>query len=63
MEVLEIGTTDARVMQLNKSGMLAGAVSIPCRYVHSPSEMIDMDDLNNTVKLLTLLLSNPIQIK
>jgi tetrahedral aminopeptidase len=63
MEVLEIGSTDARAMQLNKSGMLVGAISIPCRYVHSPSEVIDMDDLNNSVKLLTLLLNNPIQLK
>jgi endoglucanase len=63
MEVLEIGSTDARAMQLTKSGMIVGALSIPCRYVHSPSEVIDMDDLNNSVKLLTALLSNPINLK
>ncbi|KAF0110660.1 MAG: endoglucanase [Chloroflexi bacterium] len=63
MEVLEVGSTDARIMQVSKAGMFTGAVSIPCRYVHSPSEMVDMDDLNNTVKLLSALLSNPILLK
>jgi tetrahedral aminopeptidase len=63
MEVLDVGSTDARIMQINRAGMLAGAISIPCRYVHSPSEMVDMDDLKNTVSLLSALLSNPIQLK
>jgi endoglucanase len=62
MEVLEIGSTDARSMQLARSGMLAGALSIPCRYVHSPSEVVDMEDVALTVKLLTALLSERIQL-
>ena len=63
LEVLEVGTTDAKVMQITKAGMLAGAVSIPCRYVHSPSEMIDMVDYENTIKLLVQLLGNRVIIK
>jgi putative aminopeptidase FrvX len=62
LEVLEIGTTDARSMQLVRAGMLAGALSIPCRYVHSPSEVVDMEDVALTVKLLTALLSERIQL-
>ena len=41
LEVLEGGTTDARAMQITRAGMPAGCVSIPCRYIHSPSEMVD----------------------
>lgn len=63
MEVLDIGSTDARTMQINRSGMPTGAISIPCRYVHSPSEVIDMDDLENVVNLLKYLLSEPINLK
>ena len=59
LEVLDIGSTDARTMQVSRAGSLAGALSIPCRYVHSPSEMVDMDDYGNTIKLLVELLSNP----
>lgn len=62
MEVLDVGSTDARTMQIARSGMLAGALSIPCRYVHSPSELADMDDISQTVKLLTALLSERIQL-
>ncbi len=63
MEVLQIGSTDARVMQISKAGMLAGALSIPCRYVHSPSEMIDQGDYANTIKLLVHLLNHPVVLK
>jgi putative aminopeptidase FrvX len=60
LEILEGGTTDARVMQLTRAGMPAGCVSIPTRYVHSPSEMVDYDDVQNAVRLLVALLSKPV---
>jgi putative aminopeptidase FrvX len=63
LEVLEGGTTDARAMQVSRGGMPAGCVSIPCRYVHSPSEMVDFEDVRNAVKLLSALVSNPIELK
>lgn len=62
LEVLDIGSTDARVMQISKSGMRSGVLSLPCRYVHSPSEMIDMTDYENTIKLLLDLLSQPVKL-
>ncbi|MGM0368877.1 MAG: M42 family metallopeptidase [Bacillota bacterium] len=58
LEVLKYGGTDAGSMQLTKDGVLAGAISIPCRYVHSPSEMVDLTDVKNSVKLLTALLNS-----
>lgn len=63
MEVLEAGGTDARAIQLSRAGVPAGCLSIPCRYIHSPSEMIDLDDVNNTVGLLLAFLNNPITLK
>jgi tetrahedral aminopeptidase len=62
LEVLEGGTTDARAIQLTRSGVPSGCVSIPCRYVHSPSEMVDMDDVENAVKLILAFLSDPIEL-
>jgi endoglucanase len=62
-EVLEGGTTDATAIQLTRSGVPAGCISIPCRYIHSPSEMVDTDDVVNATKLLTALLSNSIPLK
>jgi endoglucanase len=61
-EVLEGGTTDARVMQISRAGMPAGCISIPCRYVHTPSEMVDYNDVENAVKLLVAILSHPIKL-
>lgn len=61
-EVLLIGSTDAREIQISRAGVMAGALSIPCRYVHSASEMVDYKDLKNSVKLLTAMLSKPVTI-
>lgn len=62
LEVLEAGGTDGRAIQLTRSGVPAGCVSIACRYIHSPSEMVDSDDVENAVKLLVKLLSEPISL-
>lgn len=62
MEVLEAGGTDGRAMQMTRSGVPAGCVSIVCRYIHSPSEMVDSDDVENAVKLLLKILSEPIKL-
>lgn len=61
-EVLLIGGTDARAIQLTRAGVPAGCISIPVRYVHSPSEMVDYSDVQNAVKLLSALLRTPIDL-
>lgn len=62
LEILEGGTTDARAIQVTRAGVPSSCVSIPTRYIHSPSEMVDYNDVLNAVKLLTVLLSSPIQL-
>ncbi|MFN8460049.1 MAG: M42 family metallopeptidase [Anaerolineae bacterium] len=59
MEILPFGTTDAKAMQLAHEGSAAGALSIPCRHVHTPSEMVSFSDVQNAVKLLLTMLSGP----
>lgn len=61
-EVLLLGGTDARAIQLTRAGVPAGCISIPIRYVHSPSEMLDYSDVQNSVKLLTAILRTPIDL-
>lgn len=61
-EVLLRGGTDARGIQGTRAGVPAGCLSIPVRYVHSPSEMVDYSDVQNSVKLLTALLCTPIDL-
>ena len=59
-EVLLMGTTDGKEIQISRAGVMTGALSIPCRYVHSASEMVDYNDLKNSVKLLTAMLSKAV---
>jgi endoglucanase len=62
MEVLPGGTTDAMAIQLARSGVPASCVSIATRYIHTPSEMVDLDDVENAVKLFLAFLGNPIEV-
>ena len=43
---------DANAMQLNRGGMATGIVAIPNRYMHSPVEVVALDDLENAAKLI-----------
>lgn len=62
LEVLERGSTDARAIQLSRAGVPAGCVSIPCRYIHSPSEMVDLRDVEYAVSLIVTLLEKPVTL-
>jgi putative aminopeptidase FrvX len=62
LEVLSGGTTDAAAIQLVHSGVPAGCVSLATRHFHTPSEMVDMDDVENTVKLLLAVLEHPFEL-
>lgn len=62
VSILLGGYTDNYTIQSSRTGVPVGAVSIPCRYVHTPSEMVDLNDLINSVKLLTTLLSNQVML-
>jgi len=59
LEVLDGGSTDARSIQIAGPGCAAGCISIPTRYVHSQSEIVDQSDVENSVRLLVALLSDP----
>lgn len=51
-EVLPFGGTDASAIQVSRGGVIAGTVSIPCRYVHSACEVIDLRDVQAAKELL-----------
>jgi putative aminopeptidase FrvX len=44
--------TDARAMQMGRAGVATGLVSVPLRYMHTPSEVVDLKDVENCVRLL-----------
>ncbi len=44
--------TDADAFHLARAGIPSAVVSIPLRYMHSPVEMVQLDDVENTAKLI-----------
>ena len=44
--------TDARAIQMSRAGVACGVISVPLRYMHTPSEIVDLEDIENTVRLL-----------
>ncbi len=45
-------STDADAIYTSRRGIATGVVSVPCRYMHSPNEMIALDDLDRAAALL-----------
>ena len=44
--------TDANAMQLTRSGVATSLISIPNRYMHSPCELVSLNDLENAARLI-----------
>ncbi len=44
--------TDADAVHISRGGIPTGVVSVPLRYMHSPVEMVQLDDVENTAKLI-----------
>lgn len=62
LEVLTAGGTDTAAIQMAREGVPAGCISIPTRYVHSISEMVDVKDVQACADLLAAILSKPIEL-
>lgn len=45
--------TDANAIQLSRGGKAAALVSVPLRYMHTPTEVLALSDIEDSVKLLT----------
>ena len=61
LEAANRGTgTDANVIQLSRAGVAASLISIPNRYMHTPVEVFNIGDVENTIKLIaeTILVLN-----
>lgn len=52
-----IGGTDAGTIHRARGGVPSATVAVPCRYIHSPVTMLNLDDFNNTVRLMRESLS------
>lgn len=62
LEVLQGGTTDAYAIQVSRAGVPATALSLPSRHIHTPSQIVDVRDVEAAVKLLRAFLARPIEL-
>ena len=44
-------------------GVMTGIISVPCRYIHSPSSVVDLQDFEHTVSLLVEVIKRVREIK
>ncbi len=51
-EVLPYGGTDGGAIQRSRCGVPAGVISIPCRYIHSEAETVDLRDVRAAINLV-----------
>ncbi len=45
-------STDADAIQFTRAGIATGLVSVPNRYMHSPNEIVDLEDLTSCARLI-----------
>lgn len=54
-DVIQAGGTDAGAIHQTRSGVCTGGISIPCRYTHTPCEMVCATDVEACVELVAAL--------
>jgi putative aminopeptidase FrvX len=52
------GATDASKIALTKEGVPSGVISVPARYIHSPTSLLSLKDVENAVKLAVAAVKN-----
>jgi putative aminopeptidase FrvX len=53
VDVLEGGMTDGAIIYLTREGVPTGVISVACRYIHGPTGVFNMRDVDDAIKLLT----------
>ncbi|OKY78979.1 MAG: Peptidase M42 family protein [Candidatus Methanohalarchaeum thermophilum] len=56
LDVMKGGTTDATAISLSRSGIPSGVLSIPTRNVHTPVEVVSLNDMKKGIKVLSRVL-------
>ncbi len=55
LEIMSGNTgTNSDLISISKSGIKCGLISIPQRYMHTSNEIVDLDDIENTAKLISI---------
>jgi len=52
------GGTDAGKIHISREGVPSSVVSVPCRYIHSPTSLLKLDDILKTIHLIDAFIRN-----
>eukprot|EP00913_Durusdinium_trenchii_P008976 g8442.t1 len=50
--IARAASNDGNALQINRAGVATGIIGIPNRYMHSPVEVVSLDDLENAAELI-----------
>jgi len=53
------GGTDAGKIHTTRKGIPSSVVSVPCRYIHTATSLLKLEDIANTIKLIDAFIRNP----
>jgi putative aminopeptidase FrvX len=56
------GLTDAGRIQVTREGVPSSVVSVPCRYIHSPTSLLKLEDIYETIRLIDAFIRNPAEL-
>ena len=51
VDVIEGGMTDGAIISMNQEGVPTGVLSIPSRYIHAPTGVFNIDDVESAIEL------------
>ena len=52
LDISQSGLSDAATVSVARAGVPIGMVYVPCRYLHSPVELVSLEDAKNASKLI-----------
>ena len=62
-DILRFGGTDAGAIHTAGAGVPTGGISVPCRYVHTPVECVDLADVRACAELTAAFAAKRLELK
>jgi endoglucanase len=61
IDIIDGGMTDAAIIYTNREGILTGILSIPTRYIHAPSSVFNIKDIESAVTLAAATIESAVK--
>jgi len=61
IDVINGGMTDGAIIYTNREGILTGIISIPTRYIHAPTSIFNIKDINSAADLAVKVIEKAVK--